>query len=221
MAVYRFRVSFEEDDEVVRIIEIRSNQTVEDFHAAILQSIGFDTRHNAMLYISDDYWKKHDKYLLLPEKGMGDGPLFGTTRLSTIINDPHQKLLYIYDLTEQWTFLVELIGISMQEDSKKTYPFLARQEGKAPKQYKVVKKPGSEITEEEEFDYLTKNLLGGEIAQDMLGEHLDEGETDDMGEEGEEEVLGEEEEEHAEEGEDDAEGGDDLFGGAAEEEDFT
>lgn len=182
MAIYRFKVCFEEDDEIIRVIEVRSGQTLEDLHFAILKSIEFDTRHNALFYISDDYWKKHDKFVFLPETGMEETTMFSSTKLSTLINDPHQKLLYIYDLSEQWVFMVELVGIAMNEDPKKSYPQVVRSESKPPKQYKTQRKVGADL-EDDEFDYLTKNLLGGEIAGEMLGEHLDIGETDDMGEE--------------------------------------
>jgi len=58
MSVYRFKVTFEDNDEIYREIEIKSVQTFEDFHFVILQSIGFDTIHNASFFISDDYWRK-------------------------------------------------------------------------------------------------------------------------------------------------------------------
>src|SRR5437762_2397 len=42
MATYRFRVTFEDYDDVTRDIEIRSTQTFEEFHHAIQNAIGFD-----------------------------------------------------------------------------------------------------------------------------------------------------------------------------------
>lgn len=218
MAIYRFKVCFEEDDEIIRVIEVRSGQTLEDLHFAILNSIEFDTRHNALFYISDDYWKKHDKFIFLPDTGTEEITMFSSTKLSTLINDPHQKLLYIYDLSEQWVFMVELVGIAMNEDPKKTYPLVVRSESKPPKQYKTQRKVGADL-EDDEFDYLTKNLLGGEIAEEMLGEHLDVGETDDMGEEtiAGDEVEDEVADEVADEEEDDST--EDLFGADEFEED--
>ena len=58
MAVYKFRVTFEEYDEVSRDIEIKATQTFEDLHSAILQYIGFESKAMASFYMSDDYWKK-------------------------------------------------------------------------------------------------------------------------------------------------------------------
>ncbi len=47
MAVYRFKVSFEEHEDISREIEIRSDQTFEDLHNAIQQAVGFDASQPA------------------------------------------------------------------------------------------------------------------------------------------------------------------------------
>jgi hypothetical protein len=41
MAIYRFRISFEDFDEVVREIDIKSTQTFEDLHKAVHRSTGY------------------------------------------------------------------------------------------------------------------------------------------------------------------------------------
>lgn len=201
MAIYRFKVYFEDDEEVIRVIEIKSNQTLEDLHFAILASVGFDSIHNALFFLSNDYWKRLDAFVMLPEGKWENSPVFSNTKLSKIIYDPHQKLLYVYDLNEEWTFHIEMIGISMNEDATKTYPLCIKSESKAPKQYKAQRKVGADL-EDDEFDYLTKNLLGGEIAAEMLGEHLDEGEADDLNED----------EDSVEASENDEEADDSFFG---------
>jgi len=184
MAVFRFRVCFEEDDEVVRIFEMKSSQNLEDMLFAILRFVEFDSIHNASLFLSDDYWKKGREHIFLPEPGKEDISLFAATRLSTLINDPHQKMVLVYDFEAEWTLQIELIGLSPKEDPKKDYPLLVRAEGKAPKQYRIKRKIGEDL-EEDEFDYLTKNLLSGEVAEQME-EQVDEGDTDNLeSEEGE------------------------------------
>ena len=42
MAIYKFKITFEDYDEVCREIEIKSNQSFEDLHRAIHAAIGFD-----------------------------------------------------------------------------------------------------------------------------------------------------------------------------------
>ena len=42
MAIYRFKIAFEDNEDIYREIEIKSTQTFEDFHNVIVQSINFD-----------------------------------------------------------------------------------------------------------------------------------------------------------------------------------
>ena len=58
MAIYRFKVAFEDNEDVYREIEIKSAQNFEDFHNVILQSIDFDNIHDSSFYISDDHWHR-------------------------------------------------------------------------------------------------------------------------------------------------------------------
>ena len=58
MAVYKFKVWFEDNEDVVRVIEVKSTQTFLDLHNAIQDSVGFDKSQLASFYVSDDQWKK-------------------------------------------------------------------------------------------------------------------------------------------------------------------
>jgi hypothetical protein len=146
MAVYRFRVTFEDNEEVYREIEIKSTQHFEDFHNAIVQAIGFDNLHTASFYISDEYWRKGDEITLRPldeddtelrkRKGLAPKRQMNKCKVATVIEDPHQKFVYVYDLKTGWTFLVELMKI-VADDPKGSYPRCIKTVGEAPKQYKV------------------------------------------------------------------------------------
>ncbi len=136
MAVYKFRVTFEEFDDVHRDIELRSVQTFADFHLAIQEAIMFDNKHEASFYMSDDSWLKRQEITLNKNAKRGkDIPLMEKSRLCDFIIDPHQKIIYIYDFDNQWSFLIELVKISVEEDKKATYPRCIKTIGIAPKQY--------------------------------------------------------------------------------------
>lgn len=136
MAVYKFRVTFEEHDEVSRDIEIKATQTFEDLHNAILQSIGFESKEMASFYMSDDYWKK-GKEITLADKSDGEGKIamMKNSRLKDFIADPHQKIYYVYDFITMWTFHIELIKIFVNEDAGANYARCVRTVGDAPKQF--------------------------------------------------------------------------------------
>ena len=158
MAVYRFKVSFEDNEEIYREIEIKSTQNFEDFHNSIVQSIGFDNQHNSSFFISDDYWRKGEEIVLRPEPEINAGRKQDTEvakkqmskcKMASLIDDPHQKFVFVYDPKTSWSFLVELLKI-VPDDAKATYPRVAKTAGESPKQYKPTTIVAA--AEDEEFD---------------------------------------------------------------------
>ena len=136
MAVYKFRVTFEEHDEVSRDIEIKASQTFEDLHRAILASVGFDNKELASFYMSDDNWKKGKEISLIDmSEGEKKIAVMKDSHLRDFIADPHQKIYYVYDFMAMWTFHIELIKIITAEEAGASYPRCVRTAGEAPKQY--------------------------------------------------------------------------------------
>jgi hypothetical protein len=137
MANYRFRVMFEDHDEVSRDIEVRSTQTFDDFHHAIHNAIGFDSSKPASFYMSDDNWKK-GKEISNKEITEEQQQLISSmkkARLCDFIVDPHQKIYYIFDPANPWTFRIELIKINREDEHGANYPRTVKSVGDAPKQY--------------------------------------------------------------------------------------
>jgi hypothetical protein len=140
MATYRFRVTFEDYDDVSRDIEIRSTQTFEDFHHAIHSSIGFDASKPASFYMSDDNWKKGREITSkdISEEDESNIHSVRKARLCDYIIDPHQKIYYIFDFSSPWTFRIELIKINREEEVNASYPRCIKAVGEAPKQYQTI-----------------------------------------------------------------------------------
>lgn len=201
MAVYRFKVTFEDNEEVYREIEIKSTQNFEDFHNIIVQSIEFDNLHTASFYISDDYWRKGDEITLRPidaeeadnrkRKNIPPKKQMNKCKIASVIDDPHQKFVYVYDLKTVWSFLVELIKI-LPDDEKLSYPKFVKSTGEAPKQYKTSGNI-TPVLEDEDFDD-DDELRSDDDA--YVNAHSEDETALLKGEEGEEEVV---EEESAEE----------------------
>lgn len=137
MAIYRFRITFEDFDDVTRDIEIRPTQTFDDLHIAIQESIGFDASKPASFFLSDVNWKKGKEITSrkLSEYETSRVALLSKSRLCDLIIDPHQKMLYQFDPENVWSFYVELIKILPKEELIATYPRCVRENNEAPKQY--------------------------------------------------------------------------------------
>lgn len=137
MAIYRFRVTFEDFDDVSRDIEIRPTQTFDDLHIAIQEAIGFDASQPASFYLSDVNWKKGKEITsrTLADEENGKISVMAKSRLCDLISDPHQKILYLFDPANTWSFYIELVKILPKEELIAAYPRCVREINEAPKQY--------------------------------------------------------------------------------------
>ncbi|EDM35889.1 hypothetical protein PBAL39_06906 [Pedobacter sp. BAL39] len=135
MAIYRFRISFEDFDEVVREIDIKSNQTFEDLHRAVHRSTGYVAEKSSSFFVSTDNWIKGDEIAFLPNQRKIDRgvTLMEKAKLSSFIEDPHQKFYYIYNFDRPFDFHVELVKIILETDPNLEYPVLIKSTGEAPK----------------------------------------------------------------------------------------
>jgi Plasmid pRiA4b ORF-3-like protein len=186
MAILKFRVYLEEDESVYRDVVIRHNQTFLDLNGAILKAYEFDSKHQATFFRSNDHWQrgreisleKYDKEYKAPPLLMSE------TTIGSEIKDTNQRFIYIYDFNKNWSFLIELINVSKEENSKITYPATSRTEGIAPSQYGTKGLLGEKFADIEEKYDLTQ-------AGEGFGEKDEEGEDVSPGEEGsaEEEEL--------------------------------
>src|SRR5215212_7152678 len=120
MAILKFRVYFEEDDSVYRDISIRHKQTFFDLHEAILKAFEFDSKHQATFYRSNDHWQRGREISLEQYEKQYKAPplLMKDTTIGSEIREPSQKFIYSYDFTKNWSFLVELINVSKEENPK-------------------------------------------------------------------------------------------------------
>ena len=175
MAVYRFKISFEDYEEIFREIEIKSEQTFEDLHFAIQASISFDAKEPASFYMSNDHWTKEQE-ISLGERPPRDGVpsvLMKDAVLLDWIVDPHQKIYYEADYNSQWTFFVELVRILSVENHRTKYPVCVKTSGDAPKQRgTVLPVKVDEMETEEVMEPLTDDYVEDESALDSESEEV-------------------------------------------------
>jgi len=163
MAILKFRVYFEEDDSVYRDVAIRHKQSFFDLHETILKAYEFDSKHGATFYRSNDNWQRGREISLelYPNRPYKAPPLMmRETTIGSEIKDPNQKFIYLYDFVKGWTFLVELINVSKEENPKISYPAVVRKEGIPPSQYGTKSLLGERFADVEEKYDLSKGAEG-------------------------------------------------------------
>jgi hypothetical protein len=159
--VYRFKIWFEDMEDVVRWIEIKPSHTFLDFNNIIQEAIGFDNKEQASFFVSDDRWRKISEVKKSKPQGDMDltgnvnAPLMDQTKIRSCVNDPHQRFIYIFDYAVQWTLFCELISI----------------EEKAPRQHNEGK---FKMLDDNEFDTLAEKILAAKGVKSLLVEHEEE-----------------------------------------------
>ena len=205
MAVYKFKIVVEDNEDIYREIEILSGQTFEDFHACIQEAFAFDAKHAASFFVSDDYWRKEQEITLRKEDleldadeiKMGEAPkkLMLATKMAKYIESPRQRFLYVFDPAVKWTFCIELMKI-LPDNPKGKYPSVVRTIGKSPKQYKQKLIVTDELSDEDAISQdpeLDESEIYQAIKNDTNG--IDEGDLNHLegveGEDSDEESEGE------------------------------
>jgi hypothetical protein len=186
MAVLKFRAYYEDDESVYRDIVIKHTQTFADLHNAILKAYEFDNKHQATFYRSNDLWQRGREISLQKyDKQYKAEPLImADTTIGSEIKDPNQKFIYTYDFAKGWTFLIELINVSKEENPKIAYPSTARTEGIGPAQYGTKSLLGDKFVDIEEKYDLSAGAEGfGHEGDSDTGSDADE--DDSLGEESE------------------------------------
>lgn len=223
MAVYKFKIVVEDNEDIYREIEILSGQTFEEFHACIQEAFAFDSKHAAAFFVSDDYWRKDQEITLRKEdieldadeikSGVSPKKLMSTTKIAKYIDSPRQRFVYVFDPVVKWTFCIELMKI-LPDNPKGKYPSCVRTIGKSPKQYKQKLLTEEELNGEDATGALIHDaeLDESEIYQAIKNDTngIDEGDLNHLeGEEGEDNGDDSESEDN---GDDEMEDGDGDYG---------
>jgi hypothetical protein len=171
MALYRFKVTFEDYDEVSRDIDIKSNQTFLDLHKAVHQSTGYNPEFPSSFYISNDQWIKGEEITYLPNQRRIDRgvSLMEKVKLSSFIDDPHQKFYYTFNFDRPYDFHVELMKIILDETPGVTYPAVIKSVGEAPRQIipGVIPTDLPVATGDDDFDFLNEMAYNHDDADEF------------------------------------------------------
>ena len=113
MAIFKFRVINKDQDDFFRDIVIDSDKTFLDFHNIIAESIGFTLKASACFNLCDVKWHKLKKFLLPEEVVVKEdqSELMHESKLTDFIKNPHQKLIYLIDSRNDFTFYIKLLEI--------------------------------------------------------------------------------------------------------------
>ena len=154
--VFTFTVISDEVDDFVREIKIDGDATFLELHKIILDSCNYPDDQMTSFFICSDQWEKEQE-ITLEDMGNSssdeDTYIMRSTRLSELMEDEGQRLIYIFDPMADRCFFMELstIEYSKHLDAAK----VNRQKGEAPKQLvdfeEAMKTMGNSLDLDENF----------------------------------------------------------------------
>lgn len=156
--LFRFLILSDEVDDFKREIKIDSEATFLDLHNAILDSVGYTKDQMCSFFICDDDWSKRNEITLveMDTSSEEDNYIMEDTALEELLEDEHQKLLYVFDYMTERAFFMELREIVTGKDLD------------APVCSKSVGLPPAQIVAFDEIE--TKTIGSTDIGEDFYGD---------------------------------------------------
>lgn len=172
--VYRFLLLSDEADDFKREIQISSQATFFDFHKEILKTTGYDKQQMYSFFICGDDWSKQTEITLIEmdTSSEEDSYVMDKTLLEDLLEEEHQKLLYVFDQLAERVLFIELREIITGKDLKD--PVCTKVTGKPPKQFIDFDVVANDISTD-----LGEDFYGDDAFDNEDLEGLDEGSFDD------------------------------------------
>ncbi|MGY5354409.1 IS1096 element passenger TnpR family protein [Wenyingzhuangia sp. IMCC45467] len=153
--IYKIRVILDTKEDVIRTLLVDSSNTLEELHKLIANVFGFNGQEMASFYRSDDDWSQGEE---IPLFSMDDDPnalCMANTTIEQNIEDPEEKLIYVYDYMNMWTFYCELIEVTKTTTAE--LPKLILSIGNTPdeapeKEFKAEKEKDEFDLDDDDFD---------------------------------------------------------------------
>jgi hypothetical protein len=114
-SVVRAILNTEED--IFRDVALSSTATLEQAHHAIAAAFDLNPGQMASFYRTDAEWNQGDEIPLM-SMDPAVGPSMAALHVGDVLGAPGQRLLFVYDFLEMWSFLVEFVRHEDRECSE-------------------------------------------------------------------------------------------------------
>lgn len=161
MPLFKFRICWDEDEQIYRDIVLKSGQTFDLFQSAILKAFNFKDKKSASFFESNERWmegREISSEVLHNKKGATVLSMMKTP-VSALVNQPEKRFLFRFDPVKKWLFLITLIALEKEDDASKEYPLLVKSEGISPNGIGVHAPFKESLTEtEDRFDLSKEDM---------------------------------------------------------------
>ena len=119
--MYKIRVILDTEKDVIRTFLVDHSINLESLHSIIANSFDFNGSEMASFYTTDDQWNQGEEIPLFNMSESGEGISMQQCLIKNTLPKVGDKLIYVYDYLNMWTFYVETIKIS-ENSSENSLP---------------------------------------------------------------------------------------------------
>ncbi|MCL1938646.1 MAG: hypothetical protein FWF52_09665 [Candidatus Azobacteroides sp.] len=132
--IYKFILVSDEIDDFRRDITIDSEATFFELHETILDSVGYAKDQITSFFLCDEDWSKKAEITLIDMDHNSDEDVYvmEKCRLSELLEDERQKLIYVFEPLTERCFFMELREITWGKSQDK--PQIVKSVGNPPEQ---------------------------------------------------------------------------------------
>ncbi|MCC8145906.1 MAG: plasmid pRiA4b ORF-3 family protein [Bacteroidales bacterium] len=177
--IYRFILVSDEVEDFRRDIKIDSEATFFELHESILDSVGYTKDQITSFFICDDDWVKKTEITLIDMESSSEEDIFvmDSARLSELIDEEKQKLIYVFEPLTERCFFMELKEIITGQDLNKAE--VVKSVGNPPLQISLTEEldltvPIPSTTEMMDDDFMNEDFNLDEYDEEAFGD-LNEG----------------------------------------------
>ena len=110
--MYKVRAILDVEEDVIRTVTFNENSSLEKLHFDIAKAFGLEGNEMASFYKSDDEWNQGLEIPLFDMAEAGEELSMASCITKDILAKKNDKLIYVYDFLQMWTFYIELIETS-------------------------------------------------------------------------------------------------------------
>lgn len=153
--IFRLRMLFGGDGELLRDYELPYDATLLDFHRFICDDLRYDPMSLTSFFTSNDRWEQLREFTPMDMGTTGDdeGPLpMESAVLGQVLRENHDRLLYQFDPLSARAMFIELMGTGKSDPAVK-YPRVVRSEGMPPVQFDTATETSDSFFDEAMDDF--------------------------------------------------------------------
>ena len=102
------RVILNTEDDIFRDVALTASASLDEAHRAFAAAFDLNPGQMASFYRTDAEWNQGDEIPLIAMDPAA-GPSMADLQVGDVLGAPGQRLLFVYDFLEMWSFLVEFV----------------------------------------------------------------------------------------------------------------